>query len=224
MISWVLYTYTVRCNTRRFRCILQLAVDQLGLPRCPGIIQAAPGDELSALRNAEQHPYARDVGPHRQHAGHGCDARLVPWQLAAASCSPLKASLTRYLCTSKNFLTTSEPGPDTLRLDEFGRRFIFSYRWVPTANGLRFEPVPNNTQAQSLRACHKEPGLRMRFLVTSSDICNVFATSRSPNSLGILGNMIYSVIVLLRTPPCSLPMPPRSMKTRDERSGRTQQR
>lgn len=63
---------------------------------------------------------------------------------------------TRYLCTSKNFITTSEPGPDTVRLDEFSRRFIFSYRWVPTGEGLRFEPVPNNTQAQSLRACHKE--------------------------------------------------------------------
>eukprot|EP00439_Symbiodinium_sp_Y106_P080835 s938_g19.t1 len=33
------------------------------------------------------------------------------------------------------------------RLDDFARRFLFSYRWVPTEDGdLRFEPVPNASQ------------------------------------------------------------------------------
>lgn len=67
-----------------------------------------------------------------------------------------------YLCSNKNFVITSSPrGRDAVRLDEYSRRFLFGYRWVPTADGdLRFEPVPNATQAQSLRACHKDTAMQ----------------------------------------------------------------
>eukprot|EP00435_Cladocopium_sp_Y103_P071473 s96_g37.t1 len=67
-----------------------------------------------------------------------------------------------YLCSNKNFIITSSPrGRDAVRLDEYSRRFLFGYRWVPTGDGdLRFEPVPNATQAQSLRACHKDTAMQ----------------------------------------------------------------
>lgn len=67
-----------------------------------------------------------------------------------------------YLCTNKEFIMgSSKNGRDSERLAQFSRRFLLSYRWVPTASGdLRFEPVPNATQAQALRACHKDTALQ----------------------------------------------------------------
>lgn len=56
---------------------------------------------------------------------------------------------------------SSKNSRDSERLAQFSRRFLLSYRWVPTASGdLRFEPVPNATQAQALRACHKDTALQ----------------------------------------------------------------
>jgi len=62
-----------------------------------------------------------------------------------------------YLCTSRQFaLTTSSRIHHRVRLDDFTRRFQLGYRWVPTAEGLRFEPVPNDTMAAALRANHND--------------------------------------------------------------------
>ncbi|CAE7157224.1 unnamed protein product [Symbiodinium necroappetens] len=76
-----------------------------------------------------------------------------------------------YLCTSKKFMVTeSQTGRDAKRLDDFARRFLFSYRWVPTEDGdLRFEPVPNASQAQSLRVCHKNTAMQFANAASADD-------------------------------------------------------
>jgi len=76
-----------------------------------------------------------------------------------------------YLCTSKKFMVTeSQTGRDAKRLDDFARRFLFSYRWVPTEDGdLRFEPVPNASQAQSLRVCHKNTAMQFASAASADD-------------------------------------------------------
>eukprot|EP00931_Biecheleriopsis_adriatica_P117062 TRINITY_DN92615_c0_g1_i1.p1 TRINITY_DN92615_c0_g1~~TRINITY_DN92615_c0_g1_i1.p1 ORF type:complete len:567 (-),score=107.31 TRINITY_DN92615_c0_g1_i1:55-1695(-) len=69
-----------------------------------------------------------------------------------------EASQDWYLCTSRKFIMSASGIHDESgRLDDFAAKFIFDYRWVPTEDGgLRFEPVPNSVQAQSLRACHND--------------------------------------------------------------------
>lgn len=60
-----------------------------------------------------------------------------------------------FVCTSKNYaMTSSGRREEKVVLDEFLRQFKFSFRWVPAADGLRFEPVPNDAMAMSLKACH----------------------------------------------------------------------
>jgi len=63
-----------------------------------------------------------------------------------------------YLCSSRKFAcTVSARREDQARLEDFERRFQFSYRWVPTEEGgLRFEPVPNAQMAAALRVAHSD--------------------------------------------------------------------
>lgn len=62
-----------------------------------------------------------------------------------------------YICSSRKFVMTGTKNQeDQERIQDFLQRFQLDFRWVPTAEGLRFEPVPNATMAAALRACHNQ--------------------------------------------------------------------
>lgn len=72
-----------------------------------------------------------------------------------------------YLVTSKQFMledrtnkrfNRSKPHiqrDHDMRLQDFNSRFQINYRWVPTPNGPRFEPVPTEEMATALTTSHQ---------------------------------------------------------------------
>lgn len=76
-----------------------------------------------------------------------------------------------YLCTSRNFvLTAGATTKERVRLEDFTRKFQLGYRWVPKADGLRFEPVPNPTMAAALCASHNNVAQQFEMAAAADDI------------------------------------------------------
>lgn len=61
-----------------------------------------------------------------------------------------------FLCSSKKFyMTHAKHGMGEVpRLETFLQKFQMSYKWVPTAEGLEFQPVPNAHMSVCLKTTH----------------------------------------------------------------------
>jgi len=75
-----------------------------------------------------------------------------------------------YICSSKKFmLTACARTKDTVRLEDFTRKFQLGYRWIQTPDGPRFEPCPNPTMASALRANHNGTAQQFKDAASADD-------------------------------------------------------